>query len=68
MGTEEIEDQELFNDETEHCVMCGAKTNYSKSEPISHRYGYVENVGQFCFRCAYFGGECGKKKGKDLLV
>ncbi len=38
------------------CVSCGAKTNYSKSEPIGHRYGYVEGVGQFCFRCAYFGG------------
>ncbi len=64
MGTEEIEDQELFNDETEHCVMCGAKSNYSKTDPINHRYGYVENVGQFCFRCAYFGGECGKKISK----
>ena len=47
-------------DNNEHCVMCGGRTDYSKTEPISHRYGYVENVGQFCFRCAYFGGEWGK--------
>ena len=55
-------------DETEICVMCGEKTNYSKSEPTGHRYGYLENVGQFCFRCAYFGGEWGMKEGKDLLM
>ena len=39
------------------CVSCGARSHYSKSEPIGHRYGYVEGVGQFCFRCAYFGTE-----------
>ena len=32
-------------------------TNYSKNEPTDHRYGYVEKIGQFCFRCAYFGTE-----------
>ena len=60
MGTEK--GKKVKEDNNDICVMCGAKTNYSKSEPISHRYGYLENVGQFCFRCAYFGGEWGKDK------
>ena len=42
-------------DENEPCVKCGARTNYSKSEPTEHRYGYIEEEGQFCFKCAYFG-------------
>jgi len=37
------------------CVACGARTNYSKKDPIDYRYGYVEGVGQFCFKCSYFG-------------
>jgi hypothetical protein len=50
MGTKKrkIKDVEL-------CVACGARTNYSKDEPIGHRYGYVEGTGQFCFKCSYFG-------------
>ena len=39
----------------EKCVACGARTNYSKEDPIDYRYGYVESVGQFCFKCSYFG-------------
>ena len=39
----------------EKCVACGARTNYSKQDPIDYRYGYVEGVGQFCFKCSYFG-------------
>ena len=39
----------------EKCVACGARTNYSKEDPIDYRYGYVEGVGQYCFRCSYFG-------------
>jgi len=52
MGTKKrkIKDVEL-------CVACGARTNYSKNEPTSHRYGYVEGSGQFCFKCSYFGIE-----------
>ena len=39
----------------EKCVVCGARTNYSKRDPIDYRYGYVEGVGQYCFKCSYFG-------------
>ena len=39
----------------EKCVACGARTNYSKEDPIDYRYGYVEGEGQFCFKCSYFG-------------
>ena len=28
-------------------------------------YGYVKGVGQFCFRCAYFGGVGNKANGED---
>ena len=54
-----------MEDNNDYCVSCGARSNYSKSEPLDHRYGYVEGVGQFCFRCAYFGGVENKvKKGE----
>ena len=43
--------------DVELCVACGARTNYSKDEPTSHRYGYVGGSGQFCFKCSYFGIE-----------
>ena len=43
--------------DVELCVACGARTNYSKNEPTSHRYGYVEGTGQLCFKCSYFGIE-----------
>ena len=51
-----------MKDDNDYCVSCGARSNYSKSEPLDHRYGYVEGVGQFCFRCAYFGGVENKAK------
>ena len=47
--------KKVEEDKNETCVKCGAGTNYSKSEPTEHRYGYVEGEGQFCFKCAYFG-------------
>ena len=47
--------KKVEEDKNEPCVKCGAGTNYSKSEPTEHRYGYVEGEGQFCFKCAYFG-------------
>ena len=43
--------------ENELCVQCGARTNYTEDDPISYRYGYVKDVGQYCFRCSYFGGK-----------
>ena len=52
--------KKVEEDKNEPCVKCGARTNYSKSEPTEHRYGYVESEGregQFCFKCAYFGNE-----------
>ena len=54
-----------MKDNNDICVSCGARSHYSKSEPIGHRYGYVEGVGQFCFRCAYFGGVENKVNGED---
>ena len=55
MGTKKRE--EITKEPKEYCVQCGAKTNYTKEDPVSHRYGYVEGVGQYCFRCSYFGGQ-----------
>ena len=54
MGTKK---RKKVKEENDLCVECGAKTNYSKHEPTSHRYGYVEGTGQFCFKCSYFGIE-----------
>ena len=54
-----------MKDNNDYCVSCGARSNYSKSEPLGYRYGYVEGVGQFCFRCAYFGGVGNKANGED---
>ena len=28
--------------DTEFCVNCGARTNYTKDDPINYRYGYVK--------------------------
>ena len=47
--------KKVKEDKNESCVKCGARTNYSKSDPTGHRYGYIEGEGQFCFKCAYFG-------------
>ena len=60
-----IEEQMKKDNSNDICVSCGARSHYSKSEPIGHRYGYVEGVGQFCFRCAYFGGKGNKVNGED---
>ena len=57
--------KKIKDDNNDYCVSCGARSNYSKSESLSHRYGYVEGVGQFCFRCAYFGGVENKANGED---
>ena len=54
MGTKKRKKVRKVSFNYEFCVN-GAKTNYLKSEPTEHRYGYVEGEGQFCFKCAYFG-------------
>ena len=33
------------------CVMCGAKTEYTKDTHIDEREYYVEGVGQMCKQC-----------------
>ena len=33
------------------CVMCGAKTEYTKDTPIDFRNNYVEGAGQMCQDC-----------------
>ena len=54
MGTEK--GKKVKEDNNDICVMCGARTNYSRQDPIEYRYGYVEGTDQLCFRCSYFGG------------
>lgn len=41
----------LQEDEYEYCVLCGAKTQYKRSEPIQNRIGYEIGVGQLCEHC-----------------
>ena len=43
--------QNIRNDEYEYCVLCGAKTQYKRSEPIQNRIGYEIGVGQLCEHC-----------------
>ena len=40
------------SNEVEICVSCGAQTSFKKSEDIIFRYGYIEGVGQLCFKCS----------------
>jgi ribosomal protein S27AE len=41
-------------DKNDVCVKCGSRTNYSQTDPIDTRYGYIEGTGQLCFKCSYF--------------
>lgn len=36
---------------TEKCILCHADTGYKFDTPIEERDGYVEGVGQLCWRC-----------------
>ena len=38
-------------DEIEYCVICDESTKFKKSHHIDYRYGYIEGVGQLCFKC-----------------
>ena len=38
--------------EIEICVSCGAETSYKKGDDVTFRYGYIEGVGQLCFKCS----------------
>ena len=38
--------------EYDACVTCGELTKYKKTDHIDYRYGYVEGVGQLCFKCS----------------
>ena len=41
------------SNEVEICVSCGAQTSFKKSDHITFsRYGYIEGVGQLCFKCS----------------
>jgi len=37
---------------TEECVVCGAKTPYTRETPIDERKDYIEGIGQLCSECA----------------
>ena len=39
------------NDEIEYCVICNEPTKFKKDQHIDYRYGYIEGVGQLCFKC-----------------
>jgi len=39
------------DEETDRCVLCGQKTEYSVSTPINEREGYVIGCGQLCKHC-----------------
>tara|TARA_Y100001963_G_scaffold102627_1_gene141257 strand:+ start:1363 stop:1674 length:312 start_codon:yes stop_codon:yes gene_type:complete len=44
----------LYNDKNnkyDNCVMCGAKTEYTKDTHIDFRANYVEGAGQMCNGC-----------------
>lgn len=38
-------------EQAEHCVLCGRRTEYSTQKPIDQRYGYIEGAGQLCRDC-----------------
>ncbi len=38
-------------EEKDHCVFCGARTEYTKDTHINWRKYYVEGAGQLCQRC-----------------
>jgi hypothetical protein len=38
-------------DDHEICVVCMQTTSVKKGEPITHRFTYVEGVGQLCYNC-----------------
>ncbi len=51
-------DSELITeDEYDICVICGIKTPYKSDTKIQDRLGYVEGVGQCCYKhnsCRYY--------------
>ena len=40
------------SNEVEICVSCGAQTSFKKDDKITIIYGYIEGVGQLCFKCS----------------
>ena len=44
-------EQNKHYEDTEMCVICGAKTKYLRGTPIDERVHYVEGVGQLCPTC-----------------
>jgi hypothetical protein len=38
-------------EEFETCVLCSCKTNIKLDKPVEERNGYVEGVGQLCYKC-----------------
>ena len=51
-GTYEGDSIHQKAEEHDACVMCGELTKYKKIDHIDNRYGYVEGVGQLCFKCS----------------
>lgn len=46
-----IKPKQLDEQEYEKCVICKCKTTIKKEEPIESRDGYIEGVGQLCYKC-----------------
>ena len=47
-----MEEKEALGEELiEYCVRCGATTHYKKTDNITYRSGYIEGMGQLCFKC-----------------
>ena len=39
------------SNKAEKCILCHADTGYTYDTPIEKRDGYVEGVGQLCWKC-----------------
>ena len=39
-------------EEVESCVVWGKETSFKKGDDIIFRYGYIQGVGQLCFKCS----------------
>jgi hypothetical protein len=48
-------DNDFVDDGYDLCVVCGKKSPYLTSTPISLRSGYVEGAGQGCFQSSVCG-------------
>ena len=48
-----MDNKSSTEEERDLCVVCGAVTNYKKTDHIDTRTGYIEGSGQLCAKCSY---------------